>query len=77
MSGYQSHPGYRCDKCDMNPIFGVRHNLPTSNFDLCHGCFEALPQADKKRYNAIAPGRVGIVPPQAGGNKPTTSQSAI
>eukprot|EP01050_Picozoa_sp_SAG11_P010230 SAG11_NODE_1014_length_6184_cov_2.581265_2_plen_116_part_00 len=77
MSGYQCHAGYSCDDCGTKPIFGVRHNLPSSNYDLCHKCFEKLPPAEKTRYNAIAPGRVGLVAPNQGGNKPTTSQHAI
>jgi hypothetical protein len=77
MSGYQIHAGYRCDKCEANPIFGVRYNLPTGNYDLCSKCFEKVPPQDKKRYNAIAPGKVGVVPPTHGGNTPTTSQKEI
>eukprot|EP01051_Picozoa_sp_SAG22_P000357 SAG22_NODE_8_length_37215_cov_120.960351_25_plen_285_part_00 len=56
-----SHPGYQCDKCEVEPIVGVRYTLESDDYDLCQSCFDGLdhrsPLVNTKLYTAVQPGR--------------------
>ena len=59
------HPGISCDKSGQYPIIGWRFKLTGQDYDLCEAEFNKLPDAEKERYQKIAPPDPDAVAPQS------------
>lgn len=35
------HIGFKCDKCSMDPIIGIRYSCTTCKVDICEGCYQS------------------------------------
>jgi len=63
MNGNGVHWNVSCDKSGMSPIVGNRYTLVGHNYDLCEAEFLKLPDAEKAKFEKIAPPAPPFVPP--------------